>query len=75
MGFVSHEMGVRFIEPPPFNLPLAFDDSTAIVPLSIFMLSTEKNTKMLIKKKDSLFALCLGHSDHAVECRGVTRGH
>jgi dynein heavy chain, axonemal len=45
MAFVTGEMDQRFIEPPPFNLPLAFQDSAAVVPL-IFILSTGADPTM-----------------------------
>ncbi|KAJ1485018.1 dynein heavy chain and region D6 of dynein motor-domain-containing protein, partial [Baffinella frigidus] len=39
MAFVTAEMDVKFIEPPTFNLPLAFQDATSVVPL-LFVLSS-----------------------------------
>jgi len=36
--FVSHSLGQKFIEPPPFDLPGTFEDSINITPL-IFILS------------------------------------
>lgn len=35
---ITKEMGSQYIDPPPFNLEQAFNDSTALVPL-IFILS------------------------------------
>jgi dynein heavy chain len=45
MAFVTAEMDQKFIEPPPFNLPLAFQDSMATIPL-IFILSTGADPTM-----------------------------
>ena len=45
MQFVTHEMDQKFIEPPSFNLPLAFEDATSIVPL-IFVLSSGADPTM-----------------------------
>jgi dynein heavy chain len=66
MAFVTEEMGVRFIEPPPFNLPLAFEDSTSVVPL-IFILSTGADPTMSLLSfagdqgfSDRLSAISLG---------------
>ena len=36
--FVAHEMGARFIEPPPFDLMACFGDSNCATPL-IFVLT------------------------------------
>ena len=45
MVFVSHEMDPKFIEPPSFNLPIAFEDATAVTPL-IFVLSSGADPTM-----------------------------
>ena len=45
MVFVSHEMDPKFIEPPSFNLPVAFEDATAVTPL-IFVLSSGADPTM-----------------------------
>ena len=39
MAFVSNEMDQKFIEPPPFDLPLAFQDSMSTIPI-VFILSS-----------------------------------
>jgi dynein heavy chain len=38
MHFISNSMGVKYIEPPPFNLSACYDDSKCYTPL-IFVLS------------------------------------
>jgi dynein heavy chain len=45
MLFVSDEMEQKFIEPPPFDLPLAYEDSAATIPL-IFVLSSGADPTM-----------------------------
>eukprot|EP00960_Hanusia_phi_P026860 746504-Hanusia_phi.AAC.16 len=45
MSFVANEMEPKYIEPPSFNLPLAFEDSSPTCPL-IFILSSGADPTM-----------------------------
>ena len=41
--FVEDEMGRRYTEPPPFDLPACYDDSSENVTPLVFILSTGEN--------------------------------
>ena len=36
-GFVGQTLGAKYLEPPPFNLKAAFDDSRADIPLTFVL--------------------------------------
>jgi dynein heavy chain len=67
MEFVKHEMGQKFIEPPPFNLRLGFEDSECDTPI-IFVLTPGADPMTGLLKlaeeeqmtKDKLQAISLG---------------
>lgn len=63
-NYVIHYLGVEFVQPPPFELPLIYKDSASVIPL-VFVLSPGSDpmnalTKFGDVKKKSIEPVSLG---------------
>jgi dynein heavy chain len=78
--FVKHEMGQRFIEPPPFDLRASYDDSNCASPL-IFVLSPGADPMSTLLKlaeelgvpSSQLFIISLGQGQGPIAENAVAK--
>lgn len=81
LGFVSEEMGKKFVDPPQFDLAASFADSHCCVPLIFILTPGSDPTATLLKFADEqgfgtnrLFSLSLGQGQGPIAVKMIDEG-